>query len=294
MDRIERLRALIEVAERRSFSAAARALRASPAAMSRAVAALEGDLGVALLRRTTRHVSLTPEGAAFIEECRYAIERLDEAERVIRGGNTEPRGRLIVSAPIVFGRMHVLPIVAELLKVYPALCVELILTDRLARLAEEGVDVCVRIGELTDSSLLTVRVAETRRILVASPDYLIGHGAPETVAALADHDLIAFDALAPNGEWRFGPRSALRLDPRLRTSSVEAAIAAAIADVGIARVFSYQVREHIAAGRLSEILAERAPPPVSISLLFQANRQTSPNVRAFIDAVKSGLGRRLG
>ena len=108
------------------------------------------------------------------------------------------------------------------------------------------------------------------------------------------HDLIAFDALAPNSEWRFGPRSALRLDPRLRTNSVEAAIAAAIADVGIARVFSYQVREHIAAGRLSEILAERAPPPVSISLLFQANRQTSPNVRAFIDAVKSGLGRRLG
>jgi DNA-binding transcriptional LysR family regulator len=293
MDRLESLRALIDVAERHSFSAAARARRTSTAAMSRAIAALEQDLGVALLRRTTRHVSLTPEGAAFLEECRGAIEKLDDAARVIRGGNAEPRGLLVVSAPVVFGRMHVLPIIAELMNACRELRVELILTDRFVRFADEGVDVGVRIAELIDSSLLSVRVAETRRILVASPDYLATRGTPRTLAAVADHELIAFDAFAPNGEWRFGPRSAVRFEPRLLTNNVEAAIDAATAGLGIARVFCYQVREHITAGRLTEVLIEHEPAPVPISLLFQANRQGSPNVRAFIDATKSGLRQRL-
>ena len=293
MDRLERLRALMEVAERRSFSAAARALHISPAAMSRAIAALDQDLGVALLRRTTRQVSLTPEGATFLEECRHAIEKLDNVARVIRGGRAEPRGLLSVSAPVVFGRMHVLPIVTELLKVHRDLRVELLLTDRLVRLVDEGVDVAVRIADLTDSSLLGVRVGETRRVLVASPDYLAARGAPQSVAALSDHDLITFDAFAPNREWRFGPRSAVTFEPRLLTNSVEAAIAAAISGLGITRAFSYQVREHVAAGRLVEVLAECRPPPIPINLLFQANRQGSPNARAFIDAAKSGLRESL-
>jgi DNA-binding transcriptional LysR family regulator len=293
MDRLERLRALIEVAERRSFSGAARALRTSPAAMSRAVAALEQELGVALLRRTTRHVSLTPEGAAFLEECRHAIEKLDNAARVIRGGNAEPRGLLSISAPIVFGRMHVLPIVTELLEVHHDLRVELMLTDRFARLVDEGVDVAVRIAELTDSSLLGVRVGETQRVLVASPDYLAAREMPQTLAALADHDLVAFDAFSPSGEWGFGSRS-VGFEPRLLTNSVETAIAAAISGLGITRTFCYQVCEHVAAGRLVEVLAQSRPPPVPISLLFQANRQGSPNVRAFVGAAKSGLRARLG
>jgi len=294
MDRLERLRALVEVAERRSFSGAARALRASPAAVSRAVSALEQDLGVALLRRTTRHVSLTPEGAAFIEECRHAIERLDDAARVIRGEFAEPRGLISVSAPVVFGRLHVLPILTGLMEAHHDLRVELMLTDRFARLADEGVDVAVRIAELTDSSLLRVRVGETQRVLVASPDYIAARGTPQTVAALGDHDLVAFDAFSPNREWDFGLRSVVRFEPRLLTSNVETAIAAAISGLGITRAFWYQVRDHVAAGRLTEILVEHRPPPVPISLLFQANRQGSPNVRAFIDAAKSGLRERLG
>lgn len=293
MDRLERIRAFMEVAERRSFSDAARALRISPAAMSRAVAALELDLGVALLRRTTRDVSLTPEGATFLEECRHAIERLDNAARAIRGGSAEPRGLLSISAPVVFGRMHVLPIITELLRVHPDLRVELILTDRFARLIDEGIDVAVRIADLTDSSLLGVRVGETHRVLVASPDYLAARGTPQNVAALADHDLVTFDAFAPNREWRFGPRSAVGFEPRLLINSVEAAIAAAISGLGITRAFCYQVRDHVAAGRLAEVLAESRPQPVPINLLFQANRQGSPNVRAFIDAAKPALRDRL-
>ena len=294
MDRLERIRVLIDVAERRSFSAAARARRTSAAAVSRAVAALELELGVALLRRTTRHVALTPEGAAFVEECGRAIDLLDDAARIARK-NAEPRGLLVVSAPVVFGKMHVLPIVAGLLKTHPGLRVELMLTDRFARLVDEGVDVAVRIADLADSSMTGVRVGETRRVLVASPAYVSARGTPRDIRSLADHDLIAFDSLAPNGEWRFGPnsRTAMRIQPRLLTDSVEAAIDAALAGLGVARAFHYQVRQHVAAGRLVELLPEHAPQPVPITLLFQANRQTSANVRAFVEASKSELQRSL-
>jgi DNA-binding transcriptional LysR family regulator len=295
MDKLERLRVLIDVAERRSFTAAARARRTSAAAVSRAVAALEQELGVLLLRRTTRNVALTPEGAAFVEECGRAIDLLDDAARVVRK-NAEPRGLLVVTAPVVFGRMHVLPIVSELLKTYPELRIELMLTDRFARLVEEGVDVAVRIGDLADSSMLGVRIGETTRVLVSSPAYIAARGKPQDIRALGDHDLIAFDAFAPNGEWRFDTdsRAAMRLKPRLLTNSAEAAIDAALAGFGITRAFSYQVRAHIAAGQLVEILAGHAPQPVPIHLLFEANRQASANVRALVEASKSGLREALG
>lgn len=295
MDRLERLRVLIEIAERRSFSAAARARRTSAAAVSRAVAALEQELGVALFRRTTRHVALTPEGAAFVEESRHAIAMLDDAARVARGGSAEPRGRLVVTAPVVFGRMHVLPIVTELLETHPELRIELMLTDRFVRLTDEGADVAVRIADLADSSMVRVQVGETRRILVASPTYIAARGVPKDMQALRQHELLAFDAFAPNSEWRLGRGSGLvvRFEPRLLTNSMEAAIDASIAGVGIALVLGYQVREHINAGRLVEIRINDSPPSVPISLLFQANRQSSPNVRAFVEACKSKLRGRF-
>lgn len=295
MDRIESLKAFIEVADRQSFAAAARARRVSAAGVSRAIAELERDLGVSLFRRTTRRVALTAEGAAYLEHCRHALTVLDEAARATQGKNSQPQGLMVVSAPVVFGRMHVLPIVTDMLRTHPALRVELTLTDRFARLVDEGVDVAVRIADLTDSSLVAVRLGETRRVLIASPSYLARRGNLETSVQLREHDLIAFDAFAPNGEWRFGSgsRSAIRIEPQLLTNSIEAAIESAIAGVGITRAFCYQVREHIAAGRLVEVLAEQAPPPVPISLLFQSNRQGMPNVRAFVDAAKSGMRTRL-
>lgn len=293
MNRLEGIRAFIEVADRGSFVEAARARRMSAAAASRAIAALERELGVALLRRTTRSVSLTSEGAAYLEQCRHAIAVLDDAERALRGKNAEPGGLLVVTAPVVFGRMHILPITARLLRDHSALGIDLVLTDRIVRLADEGVDVAVRIADLTDSSLLGVRVGETKRVLVASPAYLADRGTPTESHALRNHDLIEFDS--PVGEWRFTERqhSKQRTEPRLRTNSIEAAIDAAVAGLGLTRVLCYQVREHLAAGRLVQVLAEQSPPPVPISLLFQANRQSSPNVRAFIDATKTELRLRL-
>ena len=284
MDRLDALRAFVAVAQRQSFAEASRALRVSPTAVSRAIAGLEADLGVALLRRTTRSVSLTPEGAAYLERCRAALDELDDAARSLRGEGAEPRGTLIVTAPVVFGRLHILPIVTALLRAHKRLDVQLTLTDRVIHLVEEGIDVAVRIADLSDSALHAVRVAEVTRVLVASPVYLVEHGMPTEVAHLHQHDLIAFEGFAPNGEWRFtsSGRPAIRFEPRLLTNSVETAIDAALNGLGIARALSYQVAAHIQSGRLRYVLPAFDPPPVPVNLVFQASRRGAPNVRALI------------
>lgn len=288
MDRLDALRTFVAVADRQSFAAAARALRISPTAASRAVAQLEEELGAALLRRTTRSVSLTSEGSAYLARCRQALEELDDAARSVRGETAEPRGTLIVSAPMVFGRMHVLPIVSGLIRAHRRLDVRLMLSDRIVRLVEEGIDVAVRIAELSDSALHAVRVARVRRVLAASPAYLAARGTPGGVADLQAHDLIAFENSMPNGEWRFGPngRPVIRPKPRLLTTSVEAGIDAAVDGLGITRAFCYQVEHHVRAGRLVYLLEAFEPPPVPVNLVHQANRQGAPNVRALIEAAR--------
>jgi len=294
MDRLDMLRTFAAVADKASFAEAARSLGVSPTAASRAVASLEDMLGVPLLRRTTRSVALTAEGTAYLERCRRALDELDDAARTLRGEMAEPRGVLIVTAPIVFGRMHILPIVNTLLRTYPALNVRLMLTDRVVRMSDEGIDVAVRIADLSDSALHAVRIAESRRVLVASPAYLAARGTPVAVPQLHDHDLIAFDNFTRNGEWRFGPdgKLAIKCEPRLLTSSVEAAIDAVIDGIGIARVLSYQVDHHVAAGRLAYVLAAYDPPAVPVSLVYQANRQRSPNVRALIEEARRCFKRK--
>jgi DNA-binding transcriptional LysR family regulator len=281
MDRFEALRTFVAVADHRSFAEAARRLRISPTAASRAIADLEKTLGVTLLRRTTRSVGLTPEGASYLERCRIALNELDDAERSLRGENAEPRGELIVTAPVVFGRMHILPIVTKLLRAHRQLDVHLILVDRVIRLVEEGIDVAVRIADLSDSSLHAIRVAEVRRVLVASPAYLAERDVPAQVSDLLKHDLIAFDSFALNSEWRFtkSGRPAIRCEPRLL-------IDAALDGLGIARALSYQVDAHVRAGRLRYVLPEFDPPGVPVSLLFQASRRGSPNVQALIAAAQ--------
>ena len=238
--------------------------RAEPSGNSRAGSA------TLLFRRTTRSVGLTPEGEAFLERARRVLTDLDDAEKSIRGEDAAPRGILHITAPVVFGRMHILPVVTGLLHAHPALDVRLSLTDRVVRLVEEGLDAAVRIGELPDSALHAVKLTETRRVLAASPAYLAAHGEPRAVAELHNHALIATDALATGSEWRFGVAGglALKIKPRFLTDSVEAAIDAALRDVGIVRALSYQVEDHVRAGRLRIVLAGVEPPaaPVQSSL----------------------------
>ena len=293
MDRLKMLRTFVEVADQASFAEAARRMRISPTAASRAVSALETSLGVPLLRRTTRSVRLTEEGAAYLERCRAAIAELDDAALELGGDGAAPRGTLVLTAPVVFGRIHILPIVTGLLRDHPTLKVELTLVDRVVRLAEEGIDVAVRIGDLSDSSLHALKVAEVRRQLVASPAYLVARGTPESVSALHQHPLIAFTELDRAQEWRFGPagKPAIRIEPRLTVNTADAAIAAAAEGVGIGRVLSYQAMDAIASGRLVTLLDDFAPPAVPVHLVYQSNRRASVNVRAFIDAARARFSR---
>ncbi len=288
IDRIDRLRLFIGVAECLSFVEAARALRISAAAASRAIAALEDDLRVPLFRRTTRAVSLTQEGAVYLERARTALAELDAAAIDLRGENAEPRGSLIISAPVVFGRMHILPVVNALLSAHRRLNAQLVLTDRVVRLVDEGIDIAVRIADLADSALHAVRLGDVRRVLVASPDYLARRGTPARLTDLYDHCLVAFDNFAVNDEWRFGvmEKAVVKLAPRLRVNSVDATIDAVLHGVGIGRLLSYQVADLVVGGRLIEVLADQTPYPVPIHMVFQANRQRSPNVRAFLDQAK--------
>ncbi len=294
MDRLEMLRTFVAVADHASFTEAARRLHVSPTAASRAIAALEQSLGKPLLRRTTRSVRLTEDGATYLARCRIALADLDDAALALRGDGATPGGTLVITAPVTFGRLHILPIVTELLRTYPALKAELTLIDRIVRLVDEGIDLAVRIGDLSDSSLHALKLGEVRRILVASPAYLAAHGVPANVPGLHGHALISFTELERSHEWRFGSagKPAVRVEPRVTLNGADAAIEAAAAGVGIARVLSYQAMDAIASGRLVTVLDEYAPPPVPVHLVFQANRRASVNVRAFIDAARvyfSGL-----
>lgn len=290
MDKLRTLKTFICVAEYASFAEAGRRLKMSPTTVSRAIAALEDDLGIQLLRRTTRSVRLTDEGAHFLERCRTGIAEIDGAYDMIRSGRSMPSGTLTVTAPVMFGRLHVLPIVVELMQLYPGLHVRLLLLDRVVRLVEEGVDIAVRIANLPDSSLHMLRVAQVQRVFSASPAYLAVRGRPTAPNDLRDHDVIWIeDEDGPRREWGLDVVRRAGRPARLTVNNVDAAIAAAVSGLGVVQTLSYQVTEDVAAGRLERLLSDDATSALPISLLFQSGRKDHPNVRAFIETAKSHL-----
>lgn len=289
MDKLDALRAFLAVADRASFAAAARSLRWSPAAATRAVAMVEAELGVALFHRTTRVVRLTEPGAIYAEHCRRILADLEAARSQVRGEDAAPRGTLSVTAPVVFGRLHILPVAEKLAAAHEALSVRLTFVDRVTHLVEEGFDIGVRIGVLPNSALIAVPLTEVRRVLVASPSYIAAHGEPGSPDELRQHAIIAFDGLEATDAWRFAAvghpdaaPSSVSLAPRLTVNSADAAIAAALRGRGITRVLSYQVEEAVADGRLRHLLRSHEPPAVPVSLLYQASRRGSANVMAFV------------
>ncbi|NRD59286.1 LysR family transcriptional regulator [Corallococcus exiguus] len=288
MDQLFTLRTFVAVARQGSFTGASRHLRISPSVATRAVAQLEERLGLALLTRTTRSVRLTERGQIYLESCQRLLEDLDEADRRVRGENAEPRGELHLSAPIVFGRLHVLPVVQKLLAAHPALSIRMHLSDRNQHLVDEGIDAAVRLGELKDSSLIALKVGTVRRVLVASPHYVKQRGTPRSPAELSRHELIAFESLDATNEWRFGEKEKpVRIQPRLILNSADTAIAAAEQGVGIARTLSYQVADAVLAGRLVLLLGAFAPPLVPVSVIYPGRRSTSVNVGAFVRTARS-------
>lgn len=290
MDRFTAMQTFVMVAERRGFAAAARQLGLSPPVVTRLVAALEEQLSIRLLQRTTRSVALTDAGARYLERARRILADLDEAERGARAERTEPSGRLVVTAPEVFGRREVAPVMSELLVHHPAMTGELVLADRVVNLVEEGVDVAVRIGALRDSSLRARAVGATRRVVVASPAYLAARRRPRAPADLAAHALVHFSATSAPPEWRFqrgGRELRVPVVPRLVTNSAEAAIGHVERGGGLAMVLAYQVRDAVRAGRLEVVLRRYEPPPLPIQLVYPGARLPAANLRAFVELVTS-------
>lgn len=289
MGRLEAFGMFVGVADHGGFAAAARVLNASPPAVTRGIAALEAHLGVVLFHRSTRAVSLTDEGLRLLDRVRPILAELADAERQARGALAEPSGQLYVTAPVAFGRLHVLPVVTELLDRHSGLDIRMMMIDRNVRIIEEGIDVAVRIGELTDSSLKAIRIGAVRQTIVASPAYLARHGVPDRPEALASHKMIATTGPRAADQWRFGDKGKTRVTvkPRLLLNTVDSTIAAAEAGVGIANLLSYQVDDGLAAGRLVEILRPDAPVRIPVHLLFEASRGKSPATRAFLDAMSS-------
>lgn len=292
MDHLDAMRVFVAVARLGSFAEAARRLRLSPSVVTRSIAQLEDRLDLAVLHRTTRSLRLTERGRLYLESCQQILEDVASAERRARGEDAEPRGELKIAAPILFGRLHVLPIVGQLLSSHRALSIRLTLSDRNAHLVDEGVDVAVRIGELADSSLFAVKLGAVGRVVVASPAYLQSRGVPRAPAELVGHDLIAFESLDTTNEWRFRTGDPMvRVEPRLAVNSGDAAIAAAEDGLGITRALSYQVRTSVLAGRLATVLQAFAPPPLPVSAIYPARRIASANVTAFVQTARDHFKR---
>jgi DNA-binding transcriptional LysR family regulator len=297
MDRTDGVAVFVEVADHGSFAEAARRLGRSPAAVTRAVAELEARLGVRLLTRTTRAVSTTEAGERFLGGAKRVLADLDEIERAAAGEGTAPRGELRLTAPILFGRLHVLPIVTEFLDRFPDVRVALTLIDRPVDLVEEGLDVAVRIGALAESSAVATRVGAVRRIVVASPDYLAQRGTPQVPADLQAHAVVAFSGIAGVEHWVFrvaAGDASVAIRPRLVVTTAEAAIDAAKAGFGITRVLSYQAAEDVARGSLLRVLPAYEGDDVPIHLVYPGGRHPPPKLRAFLDFTMPRLRRRFG
>lgn len=292
MGRCRLMTVFVAVAEEQGFAAAARRLRMSPPAVTRAVVALEDHLGVRLLQRTTRVVKVTEAGAQYLEDARRILAELDEADALTAGHQANPRGELAVTAPVLFGRLYVMPIITAYRLRYEQTRVCALFVDRIVNLMEEGLDVGVRIGTLPDSSLRAVRVGQVRRVVVASPTYLAEHGTPQTPDELASHRIIAATALSPTPEWDFGgpgARNDIRVRPAILVNTNDGAIEAARAGFGLTRVLSYQVAPQIAAGELRRVLEDFEGPDWPVHVLHHEGRHRSAKVQRFVELAAERL-----
>ncbi|WP_319773284.1 LysR family transcriptional regulator [Breoghania sp.] len=285
-DRLDSMSILVAAVDAGSLSAAARDLGMPLPTVSRRVAELEEGLRTQLLLRSARGLALTEAGAAYVAACRRILEEVAEAERAAAGEYSTPVGLLSLTAPIVFGRLHMLPVIAEFLKVYPDVDVRLEQSDRLVSLREEHIDAAVRIGHLPDSSLRARRLGEVRRVLCASPAYLEEHGRPQRAEDLADHACVTFESLMAADRWRFGEgrgERLIRVRSRMVVNTAEAAIDAAAAGLGVTRVLSYQVARAVAEGRLEIILQNEEPEPWPAHIVYGGGGLVPQKLRAFID-----------
>lgn len=290
MDRLEAMSLLLTAVAAGSLSAASRRLGTPLATVSRKIAELEAHLNTRLLIRSSRKLTLTDAGQSYVVACKRILEQVSDAERAAAGEYRSPRGDLVITAPIVLGRLHALPVIEEFLAAYPEINIRLILSDRIAHLIDDHIDLALRIGELPDSSMLAQRVGTVRRVICASPAYLAAHGTPKTPAELSALDCITFDSITPSTYWSFagrkgGKEQAVPIRSRLSVNTAEAAIDAATSGLGVTCVLSYQIARAVAAGELRIILSafESSPLPVSLLHAHAGQGGLPRKLQAFVD-----------
>ena len=287
MDQLTSMRVFVAVVDAQGFSAASRILTMPLPTVSRKIAELESHLGTQLLIRSTRKVTVTDSGQRYYEEVRRILDDIGEAERQVSGEYQHPKGRLTITAPTLFGRLHVLPIVNDFMKIHRDINIQVFLTNHVVDLREEHFDLGVRIGTLSDSSMIAFQTGSVRQIVCASPGYLSQHGRPLSPNELAGHQCITFSKLGAPAEWAFKmPSRKIQHFPvptRLTLNSIQGAVDSAIRDGGLVHLYSYQAAPHIAEGTLEIVLDsyEIEPPPVNI--VYPQGRLVPQKVRAFVD-----------
>lgn len=292
MDRLHLMTVFVAVAEEQGFAGGARRLDMSPPAVTRAIAALEEHLDIKLFNRTTRFVRMTDAGQRYLEDAKHVIAAADQADDAVAGINAEPRGHLVVTAPVQFGRMYVMPGIVDYLQRYPKTEIQALLLDRVVNLLEEGVDVGIRIGELPDSSFKALHVGNVRHIVCASPSYLSNYGIPQTPEDLEKHQILLASGISSSIEWKFtqeGSPLMMRIKPRLTVTSIHAAIEAAVSGFGITRLISYQIAPQLAAGELKIVLSEYENKAIPIHIVHREGRHASVKIRSFVDLMAERL-----
>ena len=287
MDLMSAMATFVRAVDAGSLSAAARSLPSSLTSVSRQIAAVEQHFSTRLLLRTTRRLALTDEGRILYERAKAILGEMKEIEAALSHDRHQPSGRIRVSAPSLMGRLVIAPLLAEFLRRYPALSVDLLLVDRAVDMVEEDIHLAIRVGRLRDSQLVARKLADLRMIVCASPAYLARRGTPGMPDDLARHDCLVFSDTPGSAEWRFaGDGKAgrkIRISGRLWMNSLDALAGAAKEGAGIVRVPSWQVEADLAAGRLVRLLANDEPAPTPLHLMFQPSRLASPKIKAFVD-----------
>ena len=286
MDRFDAMATLIAAVDGGSLSAASRSLGMPLATVSRKVSELEAHLRTQLVIRTSRKLLLTEAGHAYIAAARRILDEVEGAERAASGEYRAPRGHLTITAPIMFGKLHVAPVLLAFLDAYPDITARLVLADHVVNLVDDHVDVALRIGTLPDSMMVASRLGAVHWVTCASPDYLARRGVADTPAALTGHDCVMFEGLYSTNIWTFaeaGRAVAVPIKPRFAINTADAAIAAAISGAGVSRLLSYQVADAIAAGKLQLILRDFEPPPLPVHFVYAGQSLLPQKLRAFLD-----------
>lgn len=296
MDKLAAMRAFVEICDQGSLTAAGERLGKSQPTMVRTLANLEQTLGVRLLRRTTRRLSLTDEGRGYLTQCRRILSDIQQAEAALAVGATEPRGQLRITAPVTFGQLHVAPLAVDFIERFPQVRLDLLLLDRVVNLLEEGIDLAVRIGPLVDSSMIARPVGSMRRVLAASPKFLAARGVPSHPNDLAGAPCVLFRGQSATDSWRFFEQQR-PLDVGLKTvyatNQATPAVDGCARGLGFGLFLHYQVAAEVAAGRLQIVLPDFEPVPAPVSLVYSDARLMSPSLRALLDFVAAGLSASL-